>query len=389
MRVTDVTTLCLSRPHEPERQWATDRDQIVKADCAIVRIETDEGLAGHGEACAYGSPPLIAAWVSWLRRGLVGLELDDARTYATPTGRSWSYDCAVAGIDCALWDLRGKEAGLPVSRLLAPAPDLSVRVYASGGVGYDWRAGPESLIEEVAGYAAAGFTACKLRIGTNWGWDDVTPARFLALMAELREAVGDELELMVDGNQRLTEAEARVVAEGLAALGFSWFEEPIPQEDVRGYARLNDAAGLPITGGEQLTTAEQFRPYLEAGAFAVVQPDAGWCGITELLKIARLAASYGVGLAPHSWHNGAMALAHAQVLAARPGSGPLELCMVQGPLQMEILAGGLALEAGRLWLPDAPGLGIELADGLEERFPYVEGDYYVTVERRSVASERS
>jgi L-alanine-DL-glutamate epimerase-like enolase superfamily enzyme len=389
MRITDISTLCLSRIHERERQWATANERIVKADCAIVRVETDEGLIGYGEACAYGTPSLIADWVTWLGQGLVGLDLDAARAYATPTGRSWSYDCAVAGIDCALWDLRGKAAGSQVSALLASTPQTSVRTYASGGVNYDWRDDPSALLDEVLGYIDAGFSACKIRLGTAWEWDGVTPSRFLGLMEELTAAVGGRMELMVDGNQRLTQDEALAVAVGLEKLGFTWFEEPIPQEEISGYSRLNGSVGIPITGGEQLTTVEQFRPYLDSGAFAIVQPDAGWCGITEMLKIAALAASYGVPLAPHSWHNGAMALAHAHVLAALPASGPLEICMVQGPLQTEILAGGLPLTRGRLLLPDAPGLGIELTDGLEERFPYIEGDYDINVERLPAPSERS
>ena len=123
--------------------------------------------------------------------------------------------------------------------------------------------GPEQLIEEVLGYLADGYTACKIRIGTEWAWAGVTVDRFLGLMRDLSQAVAGEMELMLDGNQRLTEDQALTIARELDRLSFTWFEEPIPQADIDGYARLNAAVEMPITGGEQFTTLEQFRPYFE------------------------------------------------------------------------------------------------------------------------------
>jgi L-alanine-DL-glutamate epimerase-like enolase superfamily enzyme len=237
------------------------------------------------------------------------------------------------------------------------------------------------LIEETLGYLEDGYSACKVRIGTEWTWDGVTVERFLGLMRELAQAVQGRMELMVDGNQRLSEEQALPIAQELERLGFTWFEEPIPQRDIDGYARLNAAVDLPITGGEQFTTLEQFRPYLERKAYAIVQPDAGWCGITEAMKIARMAQRYGVDLCPHNWHNGLMTMANAHLVAALPNPHVLELCMIQGPLQWAILAEKPVIQDGWLELPEKPGLGVELAQGLEEHFPYIEGHYAVQVER--------
>jgi L-alanine-DL-glutamate epimerase-like enolase superfamily enzyme len=381
MRITRLETLCLSRPHEPERQWITARYRTIKADCAIVIISTDEGGQGLGEACAYGGPTRMQEWVAWLAPTMVGRAPNDLSIVPHPNGRSWAYDCAVAGIDSALWDLRGKLAGKRVSELLSNGPLERVRLYASSGCRYDWRRRPEQLIEETLGYLEEGYTACKVRIGTEWSWDGVTVDRFLGLMRELSQAVAGRMELMVDGNQRLTEAEALAIARELDRLGFVWFEEPIPQLDVAGYARLNAAVDLPITGGEQFTTLEQFRPYLEQKAYGIVQPDAGICGISEAMRIAEMAHRYGVDCCPHSWHNGLMALANGHLVAALPNPRVLELCLIQGPLQWGILAEPPEIQAGRLTLPDRPGLGVELAEGLAGRFPYVEGHYAVTVER--------
>jgi L-alanine-DL-glutamate epimerase-like enolase superfamily enzyme len=329
VKIAKIETLLLSRMHEPERQWITSRFRIVKADCPVVVIHTDEGLTGIGEACAYGVPRLIAEWVEWLAPNLIGKHPADPEAVPHPNGRSWAYDCAVGGIDCALWDLKGQIEGKRVSELLASAAGRtaldSVRLYASSGCRYDWRVRPEQLIDEALEYIDQGYTAMKFRIGTEWSWDGVTVDRFLGLVRELAQTVAGRMELMLDGNQRLTEDQALAITKELDRLGFAWFEEPIPQTDVDGYARLNAAVDLPITGGEQYTTLEQFRPYLEKRAYGIVQPDAGWCGITEAMKIAEVAFRYGIDLCPHSWHNGLMAMANGHLVAALPNPRVLEL----------------------------------------------------------------
>lgn len=381
MKITKVETLCLSRPHELQRQWITARYRTIKADCAIVVIHTDEGVTGIGEACAYGWPLLIQEWVDWLAPTMVGKDPTEWSIVPHTTGRAWAYDCAVAGIDCALWDLRGKIAGKRVSELIGANPKADVRLYASSGCRYDWRHHPDQLIEEALGYVDQGYSAMKFRIGTEWHWDGVTVDRFLGLVRELVQAVNGRMELMLDGNQRLSVDDALTIAQELEWLGFTWFEEPIPQTDIDGYAKLNAAVEMPITGGEQYATLAQFRPYLERNAYGIVQPDAGIAGLTECLRIAEAAERYGIDFAPHSWHNGLMCMAHAHLMAALPTPRPVELCMIQGPLQWAILADPPQIEKGRLILPAGPGFGVTLAANLEDTFPYIEGHYAVTVER--------
>ena len=381
MKITKIETLCLSRLHEPERQWITARYRTIKADGALVVIHTDEGMTGIGEASAYGWPLLIRDWVTWLAPELIGKDPLDRSIIPHPHGRAWSHDCAVAGIDCALWDLRGKIEGKRVSELLAAKPLDTVRLYASSGCRYDWRLHPDQLIEEALGYVGQGFTALKFRIGTEWSWDGVTVDRFLGLVRELVQAVNGRMELMLDGNQRLNVDDALTIAQELDWLGFTWFEEPIPQNDIDGYAKLNAAVAMPITGGEQYATLEQFRPYLEKKAYGIVQPDAGLAGITECLRIAEAAERYGVDFAPHSWHNGLMCMAHAHLVAALPNPRMVELCMIQGPLQWGILANPPVIDKGHLTLPAGAGFGVDLAADLEDTYPYLEGLYAVTIER--------
>ena len=120
---------------------------------------------------------------------------------------------------------------------------------------------------------------------------------------------------------------------------------------------------------------------MEKGAYGIVQPDAGIAGITECLRIAEAAERYGVDFAPHSWHNGLMCMAHAHLMAALATPRPVELCMIQGPLQWEILGDPPPIEKGKLHLPAEAGFGVHLAEELDDKFPYIEGHYAVTVER--------
>ncbi|MDF1513309.1 MAG: mandelate racemase/muconate lactonizing enzyme family protein [Anaerolineae bacterium] len=383
MKITKLETLCLSRMHEPERQWVTSRYRTVKADCAIVLIHTDDGIVGIGEASAYGGPLMIQEWVDWLAPDLVGRDPEDFLLVPHPNGRpgSRSHDAAVAGIDCALWDLRGKIAGKRVSELLRPQSLDRVRLYASSGCRYDWRDRPEQLIDEAMEYIEMGFTAMKFRLGTEWTWDGVTVDRFMGLVRELTHEVNGRMELMLDGNCRLTEEQAMAVALGLDELGFTWFEEPMPRDNIAGYARLCQAVDMAITGGESFSTLEEFRPYLEAHALDIVQPDAALCGITEAMRIAEAACRYGVDTCPHSWHNGLMCVEHAHYVAALPNPKVLELCMIQGPLQWAILQDKPAIVDGHLVLSEKPGLGVSLASDLEAQYPYIEGAYGLQVTR--------
>lgn len=378
--------------HGREDQWLTDRYRSIKADIAVVVIETDEGITGIGEACSYGNPLQIADWVEWFAPSLIGTDVADSAAIPRPTGTALehavgsAHDFAVAGIDCALWDLRGKHAGVPVSKLLNPDADDTVDVYASGGVRYDWRNDPTTLVSDVAGYVEQGFRTVKFRLGTAWTWDGVTPERFLELFDMVRREVGDDVGLAVDGNSRLSREEARIVTAGLQDRGALWLEEPIAKDDLDGYVALNREFDLRISGGESFTTVEQFRPWIEAGAFDIVQPDAGVCGISEVHKIGKIAERAGLELIPHSWHNGLMGVANAHVVASLPNSPMVEECMVQGPLKWDVLEGGSTVVDGAITITDRPGLGVSLIDDLETKYPYVEGHYSVEVYRRAVVN---
>ena len=381
MKITKLETLCLSRMHAPHEQWITAQYRTVKADCTIVVVHTDTDIKGIGEASSYGWPLNIRDWVDYLAPTLIGADPEDPAIAPQPVGNNRGHDGAAAGIDCALWDIRGQAAGKSVNELITGTSVDSVPLYASSGCRYDWRHNPEQLFREAEEYIERGFGVMKFRIGTDWSWDGITVDRFLDHVRELVRVVDGRMKLALDGNCRLTPEESLPIARELDRLGFAWFEEPMPWSDVDSYAELNRAVELPITGGESFATLAQMRPYLDAGAYDVVQPDAGFSGITELLRIGKVAEDRGVKLYPHSWHNGLMGLANGHVVASLSNSDYLELCMIQGPLQWAFAAEPPEIKGGRLHFPTQGGFGIELAENLEQRYPYIEGTYSLNVER--------
>ena len=391
MKITNIETICLSRIHEIENQWKTFNVKTLKADVAIVVVSTDSDLVGIGEACAYGNPSFIKIWIDKFAPEIIGKDPREIEFLPHPVGFTHEHfnyknnsflrghDSAVGGLDCAIWDLKAKINKTSVSKLISPKSKDSMKVYASSGVRYDWREDPNQLIEETKSYIDLGFSATKVRIGTNWTWDNVTTDKFIGLMKDLSSEVGKKMNLMVDGNCNLNIEQASKIAKELEKLGFLWFEEPINKDDIEGYIKLNASVEMPISGGEQLTTLAQFVPYIDKKAYDIIQPDVGEAGITECLRISKYAENNGIKVIPHSWHNGLMVVASAHFASSLLNPQFVEMCMVQGPLQWDILK-EYPIKSGSISI-EGPGLGVNLADNLTEKFPYIEGNYFVDVVR--------
>ncbi len=387
VKISSVRTLCLSRLHERERQWSTSFLRIIKADAAIVVLETDEGLLGIAEATPYGGPFLVRAEVARLSEALVGqdplrVSLPEPPFPGPPLGRFphiRPVEAALAGLDCALWDLRGKIAGKPVAQLISESAARDIEVYASTGVRHDWRGNSGGLATELTEAEQQGYRHAKVRLGTDWAADGVTVARFLDRLAR---AMADHpgLSVAVDGNCRLDLPSAREMSKGLADLGCAWFEEPMPL-DLARYRELRRTSRLPISGGESLASLPELSALVEGGAFDIVQPDVAVTGITTALRVAEIAASRDVEVCTHSWHNDLMTAANANFMAGIGATRPLERCMVQGPLQTAVLDQPLDIAGGRLSLSGDPGFGVGLGADLEARFPHIEGHYAIEVTR--------
>jgi len=264
----------------------------------------------------------------------------------------------ISGIDIALWDLLGKATGQPVGRLLGGRYRERVKPYASLLMQE-----PGPLADRLAELKQQGFRAFKI----GWGpFGRHCGALDEAIVRAAREAIGPDSLLMVDagGSDAFWKQGfkwALRTSHMLAAFDVAWFEEPLKPDAMKDYVLLRRRSPVPIAGGEVLTRRQSFQPWLEAGAFDVVQPDVTKCGgISEERRIAWMAQEHGVRFIPHGWNTAVGLAADLQLASAFPDTDLVEY-LTGSPYVDDVAEGGWQLDAdGMLPIPDAPGLGVEL-----------------------------
>jgi len=379
MRIVDVRAYPTSFPVPPHESVTLGIGRAVKRDAVVVKVTTDDGVTGYGEAHHGRAPGAVAHLVNTTLRQLVlGLEAADvvgvwARIYKMQLG-SHGLGAATAigmsGIDMALWDIRGKAAGWPLYRLLGGA-SRPIPAYA-GGVSLGYQE-PAALVEEVRALVAAGYTAVKLRIGDS-------PARDLARVGAVRRAFGEELVILTDANTGYSVEDARRAMPGLDAHGVGWLEEPFPAHDYRSYRQARGFGRLPLAAGENHYTRFEFTRLIEDGAITVLQPDLSKTGgVTEALRIAALASAWKLPINPHTSMTGLNMAATIHFLAAVDNGGYFEADVSKGNLFRDALVsrpyevGG----DGCVRPLEKPGLGLDLDEEFLGRHPVIEGPSYV------------
>jgi D-galactarolactone cycloisomerase len=337
---------------------------------SLVRVHTDGPHIGLG--AAYSHPDLVKLIVErHLAPHLVGRDPAEVEElwelmYGLTLwyGRKGPAISALGGVDIALWDLRGKAAGKPIHELLG-AERAYAPAYASGLFWADDLGGIE---EEAGAHVAAGFRRVKMRLGRSRSYD------LAAVDAALR-GVAEGGEVMVDGSHRYSLDEARRTGEALAERGVVWFEEPFSPHEIDDYSALRGSVGVPIAAGENDFGVQGFRELIRAGAVDIVQPDccrAG--GLTECLRIGRMAEQAGLRVATHTWSDAVALVANAHLVAALPNGFTVEVDRTGNPFVDELLVHPLEIADGRLALGDAPGLGIELDESVVARLSENYGD---------------
>ncbi|MCH8115744.1 MAG: mandelate racemase/muconate lactonizing enzyme family protein [Chloroflexi bacterium] len=360
MEITDVTTTILHDPDGRQLQdstvpklWAGGGTDI------FVHIKTDEGLEGLGVGQA--RPPHAIREI--IERELKDLFIGEdpfnieklwndmfwrMRNYA----RKGVALQALSSIDIALWDLKARALGLPLYRLLNPRYE-SVPVYGSGG----WtNMTEEELVEEALGFVERGIPRYKMKVGKDFGNAEREDVQ---RVAAVRKAVGDDVEIYVDANMGYNVKQAIRMSHKFEDYDVRWFEEPILADNVEGFAQISRATQIPIATGENEYTRHGFKELIVHGGVDIVQPDVGRVGgVTEWMKVASLADSFGLSIAPHGVPN-----VH------------LQLCMAIPNLKVvEYFAGGwvtvgrtgffteVPVPVDGMWapFPDKPGLGFEL-----------------------------
>jgi L-alanine-DL-glutamate epimerase-like enolase superfamily enzyme len=330
---------------------------------SLVLLHTDDGRTGVGSA--YSHPGLVHLVLDGqLRPLLEGADPSDVeglweRMYGLTRwyGRKGAAMSALGAVDVALWDLRGQAAGKPVHELLGGERDRCP-AYASGLL---WNEIP-ALAAEAAGHIEAGFRRVKMRLARSEEYD--TEA-----VRAVRAAIGDECDLMVDASMRYHLDLARRMGRFLAGQKVFWYEEPFAPEDLDSYAALRGTVDVPLAAGENEFGYQGFRELVRAGAVDIVQPDVSRCGgVTEALRVARLAREHGLRVATHTWSDAVAVVANAHVVCAMPNGLTVEVDRTGNPLIDGLLVEPLAVRDGQLQLSRAPGLGIELDRGTLDKY---------------------
>ncbi|MFZ1813391.1 MAG: mandelate racemase/muconate lactonizing enzyme family protein [Rhizobiaceae bacterium] len=333
----------------------------------LVEIVCDDGTTGWGECLGPALPN--AAMVKAYAGHLIGRDplatevlWQELYNLFRDQGQRGLAITGLSGIDVALWDIKGKHFGVPVSVLLGGRVRERVQAYATGSFR---REGVNRIADnalECAGHAAAGFHAVKIKIGFD-------PDEDLQVIAAVREAIGPDTKLMIDANHGYDVIEAIAVGKAAAQFNIDWFEEPVIPEQLGAYRAVREGQPIPIAGGETWHGRFGFKEPLEIRAIDIAQPDlCGTGGFTEMRRISDMACLHGVRLIPHVWGTGVQIAASLQFMAAQlpdpPRNNPinpiLEFDRTHNPFRQAVLKSPIEHENGWVAIPDGPGLGIEI-----------------------------
>jgi len=371
MKIEKIETFILKSPlAEP---FAFSQGWVNNRAATLVRVTTDDGIEGWGEAFVQGlEPPEIAAAVidHALKPDLLGRNPLDSSViwhdmYAKTRdyGRKGSVISALSAIDIALWDIAGKHYQQPVYQLLGGAVRKKVQPYATGFYRLEGQGEAERLAEEAQHHHSAGFTAMKIKLG--FGVEDDTK-----VMQAVASAVDDtEVMLMVDTNHAYGRADALKLGRVLDWYNIHWYEEPLAPEDLQGYAQLRQQLNVPIAAGENEHTAYGFNALFAAEAVDIAQPDIASCGgFTAARDITALAQARGIAVNPHVWGSAVAQAASLQFLAALPtphhslfAAQPLlEYDRSSHPFRQQLISSPWSIKDGYIHIPDGPGLGIDV-----------------------------
>jgi len=368
MKIRDIETIILRLP-----EVLPNGDGL--QDVLIIRVHTDAGIVGLGEV--HTSPlvaktiidaPISQLTVQGFRQLLVGrdpLKINELwqlmYDYSTTFGRRGIVMHVISGIDIALWDILGKTLGVPIHQLLGGAVRADIPAYASDLTPES----TEALVEQAKAHLAQGFQAMKFGWGSLGGRVKADLRRFAAV----RQAVGDEVDLMIDMGTPIAFDQALWLARALADHNIYFLEEPLSPDDLDNFAKLVMASPTPIATGEKETTRFGFRNLMEQGQLRIIQPDAARVGgLTEMMRIASLAEVRQVRVIPHCWATDILVSTTLQFLAVQREAPYLEFNVMDNPLRNELLTEPIRAYDGRVAIPDGPGLGITLNEDTLARY---------------------
>ena len=341
----------------------------------IVKITASNGQYGWGEG--YGPANVLEEGIKLLKPHVVGqnpLENEviwnDMYRKTLDFARRGILVASMSAIDIAVWDLKGKILGLPVSTLLGGAFRTKIRPYATGLYFSDRDNPSRHFDDEAASYVAQGFKAIKMKVGLGVKEDYENVKR-------MREVLGDDIQLMIDSNHAYTLREAVALAKKIEPFDISWFEEPVSPEFYKQYSELRSKTSIPIAGGECEYLRFGFHQLLRNNSVDIIQPDiCASGGLTEAKRIAALAGTYGVDVIPHTWGTAIgihVALHFISNLENIPGRmmGPdflIEYDQTENGLRERLTYPKIEIVNGMIEVPSTPGLGIDVDEDVLNEF---------------------
>lgn len=378
MKITDIECHLLLVPDLRKDATSSAQDDIV------VLIHTDEGITGIGEtdvnpwiARACIEAPGTHTMGLGLKEMLIGENpLDTDRlweklyTGSAMNGRRGAVICAIGALDMALWDIRGKAAGVPVWKLLGPAAKDHIVPYASlQPTGHSFAEYRDSLVAWAVRARELGFRAGKMEVTLSGPYNhsglNEPDERMTEVVAVCRKAVGHDFVMMVDVQYTWSDPEVALrTLRDWREFDIYFVETPLQIDNLAGYARLHHEAPMPIAAGEWQNTRFEFVDLMDVGLVDVAQPDVGRVGgLTEAMRVCHLAAARGRRIVPHCWKTGIGIAASAHLAAVTPHCPyieflPANLC--DSLLRQELVTDELKIKHGVLPLPQRPGLGIEV-----------------------------
>jgi len=376
MKIIKVETFVVNQDLKNGEKFAFSQAWYNSRTIMILKITTDEGIVGWGEALglAFIDKTIIDDYMAGM---IIGKDPMDTEVIWEQLYNQFRDNCrkgsiigAISAIDIALWDIKGKAFNLPIYKLMGGTPRERIKPYATGLYRKELPTAVNDLIKEAESYVEQGFNAIKIKIGFGVD-DDIKTVR------EIRRALGGSIQLMVDVNHAYNASTAIKLSKNIEEYDITWLEEPVPPEDIEGYIEVKSKTNIPVSGGEGEFCRYGFNDLLRKRAVDIVQPDccrAG--GISEFKKIAVLASIYNIQCYPHVW-GGAIALAAGINCAFFLQDFPYKLLQEDMLLECDrttnifrekLSINSVEIKGGYILPSDKPGLGIEIDEDLIKRY---------------------
>lgn len=344
----------------------------------FVKVETDSGLHGWGEATLEYKELTIQAAIHDLESYLIGKDPHNIEAFRHDCYRD-AYWCggpvlmsALAGVEMALWDIKGKALGVPCYQLLGGKVRDAVPIYVNGW--FSPAKTPDEFAEKAKEVAAKRFLGCKWDpFGKAWqqiSKHDLNSA--MECIAKVAEVVGEDVQLLIEGHGRFDIPTAVKIGRRLEEFDIFWFEEPIPPDDKEGMKQVKDRVRISIAAGERLYNRYEYRQFFELGCSDYIQPDISHAGgLFEMRMLGAEAEARHIGFCPHNPSGPVANAATLQLAACVPNFVMLEMMMTDVPYRAEICDEDLTIKAGKMVIPDRPGLGIDLNETELLKHPYI------------------